>query len=130
MVILLTMCFIVFALVVSCECVLYLIRRSVSSVPSWVDVVRAFLVGFLPLAVPAEPRFPLQHLGVKGDTVSLVVHLLAAEALVACHERRTGQSAASTVVGAGVIVVCHVFPFACCVLYVSHYIYFIVKSTP
>ena len=79
------------------------------------------LVNFLPLATPIEPRFPFQHLGVKGDTGLPVVNLLAPEALVARHERRTGQLAASTVGRFGVIVVRHVFPFTCCVLYVPHY---------
>ena len=41
------------------------------------------LVNCLPLAVPIEPRFPFQHLGVKGDTGLPVVNLLAPEALVA-----------------------------------------------
>ena len=79
------------------------------------------LVNCLPLAVPIEPRFPFQHFGVKGDTGVSVVNLLAPEALVARHERRTGQLAASTVVGAGVIVVRHRVTLSCCVLYVSHY---------
>ena len=79
------------------------------------------LVILSPLLVPLEPSTPLVHLGGEGDTGLPVVNLLAAEALVARHERRTGQSAASTVVWAGVIVVRHVFPFTCCVLYVPHY---------
>ena len=91
--------FIVFSLFRSCECVLYQIRQPLSTLP--VPNRFAFLVlphvvvtsgdvggfvNFLPLAVASEPRPPLVHLGVEPDTGSLVVHLLAAEALVARHE--------------------------------------------
>tara|TARA_Y100000296_G_scaffold77624_1_gene99402 strand:+ start:2638 stop:2877 length:240 start_codon:yes stop_codon:yes gene_type:complete len=56
----------------------------------------------------------------ERDTGVSVVHLFTAEALVARHERRTGQSATGTVVGAGVIVVGHSVTLSCsceCVLY-------------
>ena len=83
-------------------------------------VVRPSLVNFHPLAVASEPRLPLIHLSIELDTGLPVVNLLAAEALIARHEGRTGQLAASTVVRAGVIVVGHVFPFVLR-LYVPHY---------
>ena len=79
------------------------------------------LVNFLPLPVASEPRPPLVHLVIEPDTGVSVVYLLAAEALIARHERRTGQSAASTVGRFGVIVVCHGFPFVllCATVYVT-----------
>ena len=104
-----------------CSRILYQIRCWLSNAkPACWSIFRALLVCLLSLSVPVEPRFPLQHLSVKGDTISLVVHLLASETLVARHVGRTGQSDASTVVRAGVIVVCHCFAL-CLVLYVPHY---------
>ena len=70
--------------------------------------IRPSLVDLLPLTVASEPRFPFVQPAAESDSGVMVVNLLAAEALIARHERRTGQSAASTVVGAGVIVVGHV----------------------
>ena len=72
------------------------------------------LVNFLPPAVASEPTPPLIQPAVESDSGVVVVNLLAAEALIARHERRTGQSAASTVVWAGVIVVGHSVTLSCC----------------
>tara|TARA_R100001143_G_scaffold34473_1_gene32552 strand:- start:230 stop:577 length:348 start_codon:yes stop_codon:yes gene_type:complete len=71
--------------------------------------IRPSLVNLNPLAVASEPRLPLIQPAGESYTSPLVVNLLAAEALVARHKGRTGQSATSTVVRAGVIVVGHVF---------------------
>ena len=116
-----------------CEGVLYLIRRSVSSVPSWVNVVRSSLVFGSPLVNLSEPRNVFGVFIRERDTSLAVVHLFTAEALVARHERRTGQLSAGTVDRLLVVVIRHcVFPFkevGCCFL-CSHYIYIIGKSKP
>jgi len=65
-------------------------------------------VSFLSFTVAREPRLPLIQPVGESYTSPLVVNLLTAEALVARHKGRTGQSATSTVVRAGVIVVGHV----------------------
>jgi len=64
-------------------------------------------VGRLPVTVAREPHFPLVQPVGESYTSPLVVNLLAAETLIARHKGRTGQSATSTVVRAGVIVVGH-----------------------
>ena len=74
------------------------------------------LVNFLPLAVASEPTPQLIQPAVESDSGVSVVHLLAAEALIARHERRTGQLAASTVGRFGVIVVGHVCPLVLCLV--------------
>jgi len=117
------------ALVVSCECVFYQIRRSVSSVPSWVDVVRPSLVFGNPLVNLSEPRGVFGVFICEGDTGLAVVHLLTAEALVASHESLTGHRATGTVDRLGVVVVRHcVFP--CLVLYAPHYSILSAKVKP
>ena len=62
-----------------------------------------------PLLILPEPSSVLAVLISESDTSPAVVNLLAAKTLVARHKGRTGQSATSTVVRAGVIVVGHVF---------------------
>ena len=71
--------------------------------------VRPSLVNRDPLAVASEPRLPLVQPTGESYTSPLVVNLLTAETLVARHKGRTSQSATSTVVRAGVIVVGHNF---------------------
>ena len=101
-----------------CECVFYQIRRSVSSVPDWVDVVRPGLVFGSPLVNLSEPRNVFGVFIREGDTGLAVVHLFTAEALVASHESLAGHRATSTVVRLGVVVIRHVvYPFKVFALY-------------
>ena len=87
-----------------------------SSVPSWVNVVRPSLVFGSPLVNLSEPRNVFGVFILEGDTGVPVVHLFTAKALVARHERRTGQLSTGTVDRLFVVVVGHcVFP--CLVLY-------------
>ncbi len=75
-----------FSLSCCCECVLYQIRRSVSSVPACVDVVRSSFEGDNPLLDLFPPLIPLVHLVIEGETGVPVVHLFTAETLVSRYE--------------------------------------------
>ena len=77
--------------------VLYQIRRSVSSVPAWVDVVRASFELDNPLLDLLEPFIPFIHLVIEGETGFPVVNLLTAEALIASHEGLDTHVATSAV---------------------------------
>jgi len=128
-------------------CVFYQIRPSVSTLPvkvnrfmhgqlrrlGWGDVVRPSLVIHNPPGDLSEPRSMLAVLIREGDTGLAVVHLLAAEALVASHVGLASHLLTSTVVRLVVVVVGHcVFPFkevGCCFLY-PHYTILIGISQP
>ena len=91
-----------------CMCVLYQIRRSASSVPAWVDVVRSSFEGDNPPIDLLEPSVPLAaHSRCEGDTGVSVVNLFTAEALIASHELRNAHVATSAVRCFFVVVVCH-----------------------
>tara|TARA_Y100000296_G_scaffold8271_1_gene9780 strand:+ start:458 stop:706 length:249 start_codon:yes stop_codon:yes gene_type:complete len=60
-----------------------------------------------PLVNLSEPSSVFGVFIRKGDTSLAVVHLFTAETLVARHKGRATQSAASAIMWAGVIVVCH-----------------------
>ena len=68
-----------------------------------------------PLLTLTDECSHLIHEGIEHDTSCSVVHFLAAETLVPCHEGRTGQLSTGTVVRFVVVVVCHgcIVPDSC-----------------
>tara|TARA_R110000824_G_scaffold48118_2_gene136029 strand:+ start:1919 stop:2302 length:384 start_codon:yes stop_codon:yes gene_type:complete len=92
-----------------------IVMMSMSSVPNWVDVVRASLVVGNPLFHLSEPRTPLLHLIREGDTGVSIVNLLTAEALIASHEGLTRHAATGTLDRLFIVVVCHDVFLSCSV---------------
>ena len=96
-----------------CMCVLYQIRRSASSVPAWVDVVRSSFEGDNPPIDLLEPSVPLAaHSRCEGDTGVSVVNLFTAEALIASHEFGNAHVTTGTVVLSRLVLYC----VGCCLL--------------
>ena len=103
-----------------CMSVLYQIRRSVSSVPCRINVVRSSFELDNPLPNLFEPSVPLTaHPRCEGDTGVSVVNLLTAEALIASHELFDAHVSTGTVDCLFVVVIRHVvYPFKVFALYV------------